>query len=78
MPVNHVPYFRQQAGQLLETGRCDLPVTIDDVAHRVARDESFTQALEMAVNNDTRLLKILRVKHAAELCRDFDTENDHV
>ena len=69
------PYWKQQAHNLVTTGRCDLPLTVDDVARRVARSEQFPTAMQHACGGDTRLIQMLRLTAAAELCKEFDDEH---
>lgn len=70
--MNQIPYHREQAAKLLETGSCDLPLNYDDVAHRVARNPMFAKALRNVMNNDRRLLKMMTITAANELCKEFD------
>lgn len=67
-----IPYYREQAAKLLETGSCDLPLNYQDVANRVAKNPMFARALQNAMNNDRRLLEMMTITAANELCKDFD------
>lgn len=70
--MSQVPYFRQQAAKLLETGSCDLPLNYEDVANRVARNPMFSKALRNIMNDDCRLLEMVTITAANELCEEFD------
>lgn len=74
-PELMMPYWREQSIKLIETGACELPVTVEDVARRVARSEQFPTAMQHACDGDTRLIQMLRLTAAAELCREFDDEH---
>lgn len=63
--------YRQQANKLLETGQCDLPLTLEDVASRVARNPLFARALHKALDDDRRLLDMMTITAANELCKEF-------
>lgn len=70
--MNQIPYHREQAAKLLETGSCDLPLNYEDVANRVARNPMFSKALRNIMNDDCRLLEMATITAANELCEEFD------
>lgn len=72
MTTTQQSYAKQQAAQLLETGSCDLPLNYDDVANRVARNPMFSRALRNVMNDDRRLLEMMTITAANELCKEFD------
>lgn len=70
--MSQLPYFRQQANQLLETGSCDLTLTMDDVADRVAKNPIFPAALQKAVAGNSRVLHMITLTAANMLCQEQD------
>lgn len=68
------PYHIQQASELLETGKCQLPVDWSDLARRVAAHPHYSQALRANYAGDRRLLKLITENAAISLCKDFDRE----
>lgn len=68
---NH-PNHVHQAANLLETGKCDLPVDMHNVAQRVASHPSFAGALHKAHNGNPRALNILTMNAALKLCEEQD------
>lgn len=67
------PYYKQQAAALLETGKCELPLTWDDVANRVAKHETFAYAIKQAYEGNPRVLQMLTIAAANNLCREQDS-----
>lgn len=65
-------YHINQACELLETGKCQLPVDWADLSRRVAAHPSFGHAMQKAYKGDNRLLKLLTENAAVALCKDFD------
>ena len=68
---NH-PNHVHQAAALLETGKCDLPVDMHNVAQRVAAHPLFASALQKAHNGNPRTLNILTMNAALKLCEEQD------
>ena len=68
------PYHLEQAQQLLETGKCQLPVDWSDLARRVAAHLHYSQALQASYKGNPRLLKLITENAAIALCKDFDRE----
>jgi DNA-binding transcriptional MocR family regulator len=66
------PYHIQQASELLETGKCKLPVDWSDLARRVAAHQHYSQALQASYKGNPRLLKLITENAAIALCKDFD------
>jgi hypothetical protein len=62
--------YTQQAQDLIETGFCDLPITFEDLARRVAKSESFPLALRKTMAGNRRLLDIITLTAALELCQE--------
>jgi hypothetical protein len=60
----------QQAQKLIDTGLCDLPLTYEDVARRVAKNESFPTALRKTMGGNRRLLDMITLTAALELCQE--------
>lgn len=71
--MNQIPYHREQASKLLDTGGCDLPLDYNDVAGRVARNPMFAKALQNTVAGDHRLIEMITMTAAAELCREQES-----
>ena len=67
-------YAKQQATQLLETGQCHLPLTWDDIAHRAASHQTFGYALKQAYEGNHRVLEMLIITAANNLCKEQDRE----
>jgi hypothetical protein len=72
--MNQYPYHIQQASELLETGKCQLPVDWSNLAHRVAAHPHYPQALQNSYTGNHRLLKLITENAAIALCKDFDRE----
>lgn len=70
--MNQLPYYREQAAKLLETGSCDLPLVYEDVARRVAANPMFASALQKAMNNNSRMLEMITITAANVLCKEQD------
>jgi len=70
--TKHQPYHLEQAQQLLETGQCHFPLTWDDIAARVARHDTFGYALKQAHQGNHRVLEMLVVTAANNLCKEQD------
>lgn len=66
------PYHIQQASELLETGKCQLPVDWSDLARRVAAHPHHAAALEQSYRGNHRLLNLIIENAAIALCKDFD------
>jgi hypothetical protein len=64
--MNH----REQAQKLIDTGACDLPVIFEDVARRVAIYQIFPLALKQTMQGDRRLLDMITLTAALELCQE--------
>jgi hypothetical protein len=64
--MNH----REQAQKLIDTGTCDLPVIFEDVARRVAKHELFPMALQKTMQGNRRLLDMITLTAALELCQE--------
>ena len=73
--MQHKPYHLEQAQQLLETGQCHLPLTWDDIAHRAASHQTFGYALKQAYEGNPRVLQMLVITAANQLCREQDNES---
>jgi hypothetical protein len=68
------PCYIQQASDLLETGKCQLPVDWSDLARRVAAHQHYSKALQASYKGNPRLLKLITENAAIALCKDFDRE----
>jgi hypothetical protein len=60
----------EQAEKLIETGVCDLPITFEDVARRVAKAEAFPMALQKTMQGNRRMLDMITLTAALELCQE--------
>jgi len=70
--TNHQPYHLEQAFELLDTGQCHFPLTWDDIAARVARHDTFGYALKQAHQGNSRVLDMLIIAAANNLCKEQD------
>jgi hypothetical protein len=64
--MNHI----EQAQYLIDTAMCNLPLTYDDVARRVAKHELFPLALQKTMQGNRRLLDMITLTAALELCQE--------
>jgi hypothetical protein len=64
--MNHI----EQAQYLIDTGTCDLPVIFEDVARKVAQHELFPIALQKTMQGNRRLLDMITLTAALELCQE--------
>jgi hypothetical protein len=64
--MNHI----EQAQYLVDTGTCDLPVIFEDVARKVAKHESFPLALQKNMQGNRRMLDMITLTAALELCQE--------
>jgi hypothetical protein len=64
--MNHI----EQAQYLVDTGTCDLPVIFEDVARKVAKHELFPMALQKTMQGNRRLLDMITLTAALELCQE--------
>lgn len=74
MPMNQHPYHVTQAVDLIQSGKCQLPVDWSDVAARLARHPNIGRALQNSYNGDHRMLRLMTETTAMALCKDFDQE----
>jgi len=68
-------YAKEQAADLIETGQCHFPLTWDDIAHRAASHQTFAYALKQAYEGNQRVLQMLVITAANNLCREQDNES---
>jgi hypothetical protein len=62
--------YTDQAQKLIDTGACDLPITFEDVARRVAKAEAFSLGLQKTMQGNRRLLDMITLTAALELCQE--------
>lgn len=79
MTIKTKTYAQQQATELLDTGRCQLPVDWQDIAHKVAQMDNFAYALQQfhlgRANQEPaklRMLEMLVVTATHNLCQEQD------
>jgi len=72
------PEHVKQAGKLIETGHCDLPVDWQNLADMVRRHPNFPYALKAFYQKGTsQTLRLITEVSAMKLCEDFSDEDNN-